>query len=233
LQGVVILIAEIGVNYFGSLKKAKQLIKAAHESGADLIKSQVFRAEDIKHGSMPFVFYKTCELKIEEYIELIEYARDLGNDLFYSIFSPGFEKISMHQTWHKVAGIQTKQGKISQIHDQDNVIISVPGKVDVKTIPRFEKSEYLYVSEYMTDEPRLEFITYYSHCLDKQFGYSDHTIGIDYAKAAVQSYGAQIVEKHFTLKKSEKFKGKVFRDTVHGSTPDEFERLAVFMSQQN
>ena len=48
-------------------------------------------------------------------------------------------------------------------------------------------------------------------------GYSDHSIGIDIPLMAV-SRGAEIIEKHFTLDKSD----TTIRDHALSATPDEF-----------
>ncbi len=225
-----LLIAEIGNCHFGSIKRAKELIKAAHNSGADLIKGQAFHAKDIQ-GSMPPEFYQKCEFSVQQYIDLIEYARDIGNDLFYSIFSPGFEQLSMYQIWHKTAGIQTRNGAVNEHHDIANMIISVPRHVDLQTLYHFKHAEILHVSDYLVTDPQLEQIPILTNWLKRPAGYSDHTEGVHYAIVAYKEYGADIIEKHFCMKKNESFNGVVFRDTTHGATPDEFEKLARVMSE--
>jgi sialic acid synthase SpsE len=52
------------------------------------------------------------------------------------------------------------------------------------------------------------------------FGYSDHTIGIDTALLAI-ARGAQMIEKHFTLDKS----NVTIRDHALSATPDEFRTM--------
>jgi sialic acid synthase SpsE len=225
-----LLIAEIGNNFFGDIKKAKGLIKAANDSGADLIKGQAFKADDIKSGSMSKRFYRACALSVDEYIELIDYARSIGNDMFYSIFSPGFERLSLYQNWHKIAGSQTRAGMISETYDIENMIISVPGNSNLENIKKMKKAEFLYVTDYLTEKPDLDHITILAMWLGRQVGYSDHSIGIDACKRAYTDYGAHIIEKHFCIKKNQKFDGIVFRDTQHGATPREFEQLALHMS---
>ena len=42
-----LIIAEAGVNHNGSLELAKQLIDAAAEAGADYVKFQTFRTENL------------------------------------------------------------------------------------------------------------------------------------------------------------------------------------------
>ena len=42
-----LIIAEIGVNHNGSFKLAEKLIYIAKKAGADLVKFQVFKSEDL------------------------------------------------------------------------------------------------------------------------------------------------------------------------------------------
>ena len=51
-------------------------------------------------------------------------------------------------------------------------------------------------------------------------GFSDHTIGIETALLAV-ARGARVIEKHFTLDKSD----VTIRDHALSATPDEFGQL--------
>jgi sialic acid synthase SpsE len=67
--------------------------------------------------------------------------------------------------------------------------------------------------------------------LPKGFGYSDHSIGIHACVHAVQELGAPVIEKHFTLEHRMQFRGEVFRDTVHGATPEEFGKLASIIKR--
>ncbi|MFX9188971.1 N-acetylneuraminate synthase family protein, partial [Acinetobacter baumannii] len=46
-QDEVYIIAEIGVNHNGSVELAKELILKAKESGADAVKFQTFKAEEV------------------------------------------------------------------------------------------------------------------------------------------------------------------------------------------
>ena len=52
------------------------------------------------------------------------------------------------------------------------------------------------------------------------YGYSDHTIGIETCLLAI-SRGAKIIEKHFTLDKSD----QTIRDHALSATPEEFRKL--------
>ena len=85
------IIAEIGGNFDGSLEKAKRLIDAAKEAGADCAKFQTFKAESIVseggfskmelhgvHGSWGRTVtevFKDVELPLEWHKELADYCK--------------------------------------------------------------------------------------------------------------------------------------------------------------
>ena len=87
----IIIIAEAGVNHNGDLDIAKELVKVAANAGADYVKFQTFRAEDlvtlnakkaryqIKNSSVEefqFEMLKRLELKREYHLSLLNYAHE-------------------------------------------------------------------------------------------------------------------------------------------------------------
>ncbi|MBU1406092.1 MAG: N-acetylneuraminate synthase family protein, partial [Proteobacteria bacterium] len=54
----VFIIAEAGVNHNGELALAKQLVEAAARAGADAVKFQTFKAENIVAASAPKADYQ-------------------------------------------------------------------------------------------------------------------------------------------------------------------------------
>ena len=85
----VFIIAEAGVNHNGSMKLAKKLIDVAVESGADAVKFQTFKAENLVSkntekaeyqkktttaSESQFDMIKKLELDIETHKELITYC---------------------------------------------------------------------------------------------------------------------------------------------------------------
>ena len=97
-----LIIAEAGVNHNGDLELAKQLVDAAADAGADLVKFQTFSAERLVTESAPKADYQTrtteqsesqfamlhrLELTHEMHEALIAYCRERG----IGFFSTGFD----------------------------------------------------------------------------------------------------------------------------------------------
>ena len=97
LNQPVFIIAEAGVNHNGRLDSALRLIDAAADAGADAIKFQTFRAEEVVTPNVKMAGYqirntginqsqsamlKGVELKEEYYPRLIKYAKKKNIVLF-------------------------------------------------------------------------------------------------------------------------------------------------------
>ena len=98
-------IAEAGVNHNGSLELGKKLIDVAKESGADAVKFQTFRADELNTKNAPKATYhvettgsdnsqswydllKTQEISEEMHIELIEYCKVCPSGLNHILPDP-------------------------------------------------------------------------------------------------------------------------------------------------
>jgi len=100
------IIAEAGVNHNGSRDLARRLIDVAAQAGADAVKFQTFRAEQLVSRQAPKAEYQTrttdqaesqfdmirkLELSTEDHDELIAYARQSG----ISFLSTPFDAVSL------------------------------------------------------------------------------------------------------------------------------------------
>lgn len=101
-DGAPFVIAELSGNHNGSLQRAKELIHAAHECGADAVKLQTYTAEDLATpyrkdhslvrsglwaGSYLYDLYKLGETPREWHAELFDLAKSLGMMGFSTPFS--------------------------------------------------------------------------------------------------------------------------------------------------
>lgn len=222
------LIAEIGNNHLGSIENFQKLIFAARDAGATTVKSQAFVAEDLKGVSFPTEFYKLCQFELDEYIEMIYWAREVaGIELFFSIFSRSLKSIGAHQVYHKIAGSQSGLGFMDiESLDSDRTFVSIRegGKK-----PYMELATMLHVSGYLSQAPALENIELLSECYQRRAGYSDHTVGLDACKRAVEDYKASVIEKHFTISRDIGFRGVQYRDAVHSADEKQLLELSKFM----
>ena len=78
VQQKTIIIAEAGVNHNGSLQRALDMVDVAAEAGADIIKFQTFRAEEVVSRHAPKADYQLRTTEIAE--SQLEMARKLELD---------------------------------------------------------------------------------------------------------------------------------------------------------
>lgn len=118
----IFVIAEIGVNHNGSLERAKDMIEAAKESGADAVKFQTFSAQRLAHHLTPkakyqkraasredeshFEMLKSLELSESDHLALWEYASSRGIVFIstpYDVLSARFLQEVIGVSFFKVA----------------------------------------------------------------------------------------------------------------------------------
>lgn len=221
-----VLIAEFGNCHDGSIKNVRDMIRIAKECGATHAKGQAFLVDDIK-GSMQPGFYRMRELSVQNCHDLILYGREIGIPVFFSVFSKEFNWVWEHQPFKKFsAGQSTKYPKKVEAEDAENVFVSV----NLCTrLPWVEKAEVMYATPYLPDDPGLGAIDFLSEFYGRRVGYSDHTVGIDWCKLAIEEYAVRVIEKHFTLHRDIHFQCKQFRDAIHSADPKQLTQLAKVM----
>jgi sialic acid synthase SpsE len=83
----VLVVAEMANSHDGDMETARNIIKSSAEAGADAIKIQRIIADEI---SIPEYSYyeilKNCEMPIESWEELVNYAKELGIMVFADVF---------------------------------------------------------------------------------------------------------------------------------------------------
>jgi N,N'-diacetyllegionaminate synthase len=223
------VIAEIGNNHNGNVEEAKRLIHAAAESGADAVKFQTFKAEDIVSPNIPanaypgfdvsdrfprwIDFVKSFELPYDAYPTLIKEARSLG--MAFLSTPASFEAISFLESLRidalKIASMDlTNAPFLNRLAKTGNPLILSTG---MSTYSEVETSTRLLgaasyailhcVSVYPMpdDAANLKNITALRERFDVPIGFSSHSLGSDVDVSAVV-LGARILEKHITLNRN-------------------------------
>ncbi|SFR58631.1 N,N'-diacetyllegionaminate synthase [Anaeromicropila populeti] len=214
------VIAEIGSNHNQSLEKAKEMMLAARECGADAVKFQSIKPDKLYHmdklSNDEKKLMKQIELKEEWYRELFSLAEKAG--IICTSAPTYLEAVDLLVQYGvpilKIASPQVYGfPQLIQRADKANVpMILSTGYCGYKEIERAvnccsNKSKLVLLhctANYPTapNDVNLNFMTTLQNMFGTIVGYSDHTLGYHIPIAAVAK-GAKVIEKHFTLSRSE------------------------------
>lgn len=224
----VFIIAEAGVNHNGSLEAAFQLVDAAAKFGADAVKFQTFKAEQLVSLSAPkaeyqlqttdanesqFAMLKKLELGFDAFEKLSDYCKQKGILFLSTPFddeSADFLDQIGIPTFKIASGELTNLPFLTRIAQKQKPIILSTGmawmgevETAVETILKENNQQIAIlhcVSNYPADpkEVNLRSMLTLRDAFGFPVGFSDHTKGIEIPIASV-ALGACIVEKHFTL----------------------------------
>jgi len=213
------IVAEIGQNFLGDIELARHLIGLAKDNGADLVKFQLYDHKML-YGDQPDI--QDVALSKEQAFELFEFGREIGIEVFFSVFD--VERVK----WCEEMGVKRYKIASSMSNDKNYVnAISKHGKpLYIST-----QDESYHVNFHTDIAPiyRLYCMPLYPapldsinfHALSNLEGFSDHTIGLDAAKIAL-ARGATIIEKHFAIDH------KTGVDAEWSMTPGELKELKRF-----
>lgn len=224
----IYIIAEAGVNHNGSLETAKKMVNAAREAGADAIKFQTFKAENIvtKNASRAeyqvkntgedasqYSMLKELELSYDDFRELKAYCDDSGIEFLSTPFD--LESIDFLQELG-IRFLKIPSGEITnfpylrKIGQTGMPVIMSTGMSTleevgeaIRVLREYGSNEISLLhctTEYPAplDSVNLRAMQTMAEAFNLPVGYSDHTSGIAVSVAAV-AMGAVIIEKHFTL----------------------------------
>lgn len=224
----IFIIAEIGVNHDGNIDKAKALILGAKSSGADAVKFQSFKANELATATTPKVPYQKnndsnpshlsmlekLELSHPQQIELMEYSKMIGIEFISTPYSVdeaiflnsiGVEKFKVASA--DIVDIPLHE-KIASFGKPSLVSVGMASMVEISEVVEvYKRSEAKLSLLHCTSEyPTIPAHAHLSrikkiHKMNNGYvGFSDHTQG---SIAAVMSValGCRIIEKHITLNK--------------------------------
>jgi len=224
----VFIIAEAGVNHNGDIHLAHKLVDAAKEAGADAVKFQTFKAENVvskiaekaeyqkettNSEESQYEMIKKLELSFEDFVKIKDYCDKKGIIFLSTPFD--YESVDFLKSLvplYKIgSGEITNLPFLEYIAKKGKPIIlstgmSTLGEVEeaVKTIINVNSSLPLVLLHCVSNYPakyedvNLKAMLTLKEAFKLPVGYSDHTLGIEIAIAAI-ALGAKVIEKHFTL----------------------------------
>jgi N-acetylneuraminate synthase len=239
------VIAEAGSNHNGDLDIAKKLIDVAADAGADAVKFQTFRAEDLYVEDSGEVEYLEDERSIYEIIEdmemsfewipeLHDYCHEQGVEFLSTPFDErSAEELAEYVPAWKVASYTSSHIPfLEHLAGTDKPIIMSTGAHELDEVAESVSalrdagvSDLVVlqcVAAYPTplSEVNVRVIETLEDEFDVLAGLSDHTLDPVTAPSAAVALGAGVVEKHFTLDNS--MEGP---DHQFALEPDELNRM--------
>ena len=226
------IVAEMSGNHNGSINNALNIIKTAKECGADAVKIQTYTPdtitidcnrpefiinEGIWKGRRLYELYQEAHTPWEWHEELFKYARNIG----ITLFSTPFDKSSvsllekLNNPIYKIASPELIDlGLIKEVAKTGKPIIfsTGMGSLDeieeaIETVKNVGSNKIIVLhctSAYPApiEEANLSTIPEIENRFKVLSGLSDHTKGTEVSKLAVV-LGAAVIEKHFTLDKTQ------------------------------
>ena len=210
------IIAEISSNWEGDINKAKKLITECKNAGANAVKFQMWRANDLYNKDHhDWEFIKKSEITFDKAKKLKKIADKSGIEFFCSAFYPDavdfLEKLKVKR--YKIASrtcllkdpfsLETLEAKS---YTKKPVIISMGmggSKKKIEKIFSKNKKTFCYcISEYPTNLNKIN----WKNAINFD-GFSDHTLGIiaplTFAMLKKQKESKNIlIEKHVKLENS-------------------------------
>jgi N,N'-diacetyllegionaminate synthase len=223
-----LVIAEIGVNHNGDIRLAKAMIEAARDCGADIVKFQTYKAEEVMTEHTPLAGYmqgedanflemaRRLELSGSKTAELKAFSDRLGIEFLSSPFdaascdflgSLGMKRLKI-PSGESVNPFVLKAAARTQLP----LVVST-GMADLGEVGRTLACLRAYGSgpitllhcttQYPADPKfaNLRAMNTMREAFNLPVGYSDHSPGIEVSLAAT-ALGAVLIEKHFTLDRS-------------------------------
>lgn len=244
-----LVIAEAGVNHNGRLDLAYKLCDAAKFAGADVVKFQTWKTENIITNNVAqaeyqknntginesqFDMLKKLELSYEDFRNIKLYCDQIG--LIFTSTADDKESldflIDLGVPFIKIGSGDV--GNLSYLRYIGSKKVPVILSTGMSGIDEIKESVEELLNAGASDLTLLHCTTSYPcryedvnllamNTLNEKFGlpvgYSDHTLGSEVAVAAV-ALGAQVIEKHLTLDTN--MEGP---DHIASTSPDDFKKM--------
>lgn len=241
LDEEVVVVAEIGVNHEGNFDKAIEMVNLAAESGADAVKFQTYDPWRYASTSDMDRFERVSQfgLSEEEFALLAKESDRVGIGFFSTpleessvpfvdSLSPVIKIASPDMNFEPTIRRAAATGKplivstgLGTPEEIDKTLSWIQEEIGTNELQ--ERVVLLHcVSAYPTplNEINLLSIPFLDQRYPVHVGFSDHTIGLQAARAAI-ALGATVVEKHFT----DDNVNREFRDHELSANPEQMRML--------
>ncbi len=243
------VIAEVSANHNGSIDRALETIKAAYDAGVDAVKIQTYTPDTMTidstakdfliedglwKGRTLYDLYGEAHTPFEWHARMFEYAASLNLTLFSSPFDETAVDLlaSLDAPAYKVASFELVDlPLIAYIAKQRKPMLMSTGMASLPEVGEAietarqngcnEIALFHCISSYPAplDQANVNAIKLLEREFEVQVGLSDHTVG-NLSSVVATSVGATLIEKHFTLSRSD---GGV--DSSFSLEPDEMSSL--------
>lgn len=248
--GDVYVIAETGASHCGDYDTAKKLIAAAKWAGANAVKLQTFKPEDMAlnhprfkikdglwRGFTLYQLYREIAMPWEWQPKLKKYADEIGITLFSTPFS--IEAVdfleAMNVSAYKVASFEINHIPLLErisatekpVFFSTGTTVDYPEIVQTARVLGRKKCIPLHcVSQYPAkpEDAHLRTIAAFSQSWACHCGLSDHSTGIAIPVAAV-ALEARVIEKHIKLPNT------TSADSAFSITPEKFKTMVSMIRE--
>ncbi len=213
------IIAEIGINHNGDVGTAIKMIEEAARVGADAVKIQLVDFEkDYEKGSESYEMFKKVSLNMDEWGAVAGRAQELGIDMFASFAQSAMIQRSREFGFPAIkvsSGNMTNYPLLKSIAESGMPVVVSTGMSYLKEVVSCveflegngaEDVVVLHCTSIYPTPPQdvnLRAMDTLAAALPNHVvGLSDHSAGIACSIAAV-ARGANVIEKHFTLDKTQ------------------------------
>lgn len=238
----VLVIAEIGNNHEGDMGRAEEMIHRAAEAGAQAVKFQSITPGRLvaPDQTARLAQLKRFEVDEQNHRRLAAAAKQAGIMFMSTPFSlAAVDMLAPLVPAYKIAsGDNDFTPLLEKVAATSKPIVLSTGMTELPDVERAKDAiEAVWrkngsdpglvllhcASAYPTPAAEANLLAIRSLAqLGRPVGYSDHTLGIDAAVAAV-AVGARVIEKHFTLSKTQ----SEFRDHALSAEPAELQEMVA------
>ncbi len=229
--GRAYIIAEAGVNHNGSLERARKLVLAAKDAGADAVKFQTFKAERVAQADAPKADYqlrntdrgesqiemlRKLELPDSAHAELIALCNEVGIeflstpyneedvDFLHSLGVRAFKLASIHCVEPHILRYAARTGRHLIVSTGMTTLAEVRQAVAaIRGVGHEDFTLLQCTTNYPSreEDANVRVVPLLRAEFGCAVGYSDHTQS-DVSCIAAIALGATMIEKHFTLDRS-------------------------------